>query len=262
MKKRFLPFLLLSLLAVSSCGASSGKETYIGIISAMDNEIQLLLKEANIKEEKDIAGITYHIGTLKDKPVIISRSGIGKVNASSGITTLLNSFDISKVLFTGVAGGLRDDEEVLDVVVGTKVVEHDYGFITNDGFEWGGGDPGKKEPGEYYECDKNMVDLAYSSALSVMGEDHVFKGLIATGDQFIASSEYVEWLTKEFDAYACEMEGASVAKVCKNYNKPLAILRTLSDKADGNAHDSYADFGDRAADQSSKIVMKMLESLS
>ena len=58
------------------------------------------------------------------------------------------------------------------------------------------------------------------------------------------------------------MEGASVAKVCKNYNKPLAILRTLSDKADGNAHDSYADFGDRAADQSSKIVMKMLESLS
>ena len=174
---------------------------------------------------------------------------------------MLNTYDISKVIFTGIAGGTRDDEEVLDEVIGTKVIEHDYGFRTKDGFVWGGGDPGKKEPGEYFECDKSLVDLAYTSALTVMEEKHIFKGLIATGDQFIASSEYVNWLQEEFDTYACEMEGAAIAKVCTNYEKPFVILRTLSDKADGEAHESYADFGDKAADQSSKIVLKMLETI-
>ena len=262
MKKRQLPFLLLSLLALSSCGGDNAKQTYIGIVSAMDNEIRLLLENADIKEEKTIGSDTYHIGTLKGQPVIITRSGIGKINSSSGITTLLNSYDISKVIFTGVAGGVKEEESVLDEVIGTKVVEHDYGFITNDGFVWGGGDPGKKEPGEYYNCDQALVDLAYSSAITVIEEKHVYKGTIATGDQFVASSDYVEYLNAEFDAYACEMEGAAIAKVCINYKTPFVILRTLSDKADGNAHDSYADFGDKAANQSSKIVMKMLESIA
>ena len=68
-------------------------------------------------------------------------------------------------------------------------------------------------------------------------------------------------ILKKFDAYACEMEGVSAAKVCQTYEKPFVILRTLSDKADGDAHESYADFGDLAAKQSNKIVIKMLESL-
>ena len=261
MKNKLLLLSLLSVIALSACSSSNDKTMYIGIVSAMDNEIQLLLKEADIKEEKVVGGVTYHVGTLKNQPVIITRSGIGKIRASSGITTLLNNYDISKVIFTGIAGGTRDDEAVLDEVIGTKIIEHDYGFRTNDGFVWGGGDPGKKEPGEYYECDKSLVDLAYTSALTIMEEKHIFKGLIATGDQFIASSEYVSWLQEEFDAYACEMEGAAIAKICTNYEKPFVILRTLSDKADGEAHESYIDFGDRAADQSSKIVLKMLETI-
>ena len=249
----------IPLLLLSSC--NNVEEEYIGIVSAMDNEISLLLKQAEIKEEKTIGGIKFYIGSLSDKPVVISRSGIGKIRAGSGITALLNNFNISKVIFTGIAGGTRDDENVLDEVIGTSVIEHDYGFVTDDGFVWGGGDPGKKEPGERYYCDTSLVDLAYESALATMSDRNIFKGLIATGDQFISSTNYVNWLQEEFDAYACEMEGASAAKVCTAYEKPFVILRTLSDKADGNAHDSYADFGDRAADQSSKIVMKMLESM-
>ena len=261
MKSRLFLLPLLTAITLSSCNTSNNKTTYIGIVSAMDNEISLLLKEANITEEKTIADITYHIGTLRDKPVIICRSGIGKINASRGVTTLLNYYDVSKILFTGIAGGVREDEQVLDQVIGTTIVEHDYGFITNEGFVWAGGDPGKQEPGEYYPCDPGLVDLAYQSALSFMNEEHIFKGLIASGDQFIASSEYVNWLQEQFDAYACEMEGASIAKACKIYQVPFLVIRTLSDKADGNAHESYANFGDLAADQSSKIIMKMLESL-
>ena len=261
MKNKLLLLLSVPVLVLSACNSTQNKKEYIGIISAMDNEISLLLKQAKIKEEKIIAGVTYHIGSLNNKPVIISRSGIGKIRASSGITTLLNTFDISKVIFTGVAGGIRDDENVLDEVIATSVVEHDYGFITDDGFEWGGGDPGKKEPGEYYYCDTSLINLAYECAIATMGKEHVFKGVVATGDQFISSTNYVKWLQDEFNAYACEMEGASVAKVCTAYQKPLVILRTLSDKADGNAHDSYVNFGDLAAEQSNKIVLKMLESL-
>lgn len=258
--KLFLLFGIVSF-ALSACSNAQTKTERIGIISALDTEISLLLEEAKIDEEKNIGGVKFYIGSLKNKPVIISRAGIGKVRAGSGVTSMLNFYNISKVIFTGVAGGLRDEEEVLDQVIATKVVEHDYGFITDDGFEWGGGDPGKKEPGEVYVCDPSLVNLAYESAISVMDSKHVFKGLVATGDQFISSNTYVEWLKNEFDAYACEMEGASIAKICDTYDKPYVILRTLSDKADSEAHESYENFMDVAADQSSKIVLKMLESM-
>ncbi len=142
------------------------------------------------------------------------------------------------------------------------MVEHDYGRITNDGFEWISGDPGTgSESGEYYYCDTELVDLAYDAAVQVLGEEHVFKGTIATGDQFIASEEYVKRLQDDFDAYACEMEGAAVAVVCMKYETPFIVVRALSDKADGNAHDSYDNFGDIAGDNSSRIVIKMLDSL-
>lgn len=105
------------------------------------------------------------------------------------------------------------------------------------------------------------MDLAYKCAVDNMNEDHVFKGLVATGDQFITSTNYVDWLVSEFDAYACEMEGASIGKICSAYNKPFVVLRTLSDKADSEAQESYVNFMDLASDQSSRIVMDMLGSL-
>ena len=258
--KFFFP-LLLSLLA-SCLGCEQGKRTqYIGIVSAMNVEIELLLKQATIQETKTIGTATFHIGKLKGKDVVISQSGIGKINASSSITSALTHYDVSKVIFTGVAGGVKDEESVLDQVVGTKVVEHDYGYRGNDGFIWCGGDPGLQEPGEFYECDKALVDLAYECSLATLKDQKVFKGTIASGDQFVASSEYVAYLNEQFDAYACEMEGAAIAKVCANYDKPFVILRTLSDKADGVAKESYVDFMDAAGDQSSSILLRMLESL-
>ena len=247
------------------CGCSSKPEEateYIGIVSAMDNEIDLLLKEAKIDRVETIADVEYHIGSLHGQPVIITRSGIGKVRAASGVTAMLTQYPISKVLFTGIAGGVADETQVLDEVIATRLLEHDYGILSNDGFEWRSGDPGfGGEPGIYYDCDPQLVQLAYDAAVEVVKEDHVFKGTIATGDQFIANSEYVEKLQKDYDAYACEMEGAAVAAVCDKYEIPFVVIRALSDKADGNAHDSYENFGNIAADNSSRIVIKMLDSI-
>ena len=174
---------------------------------------------------------------------------------------MINNYNITKVIFTGIAGGLLDSEKVLDVVIATKLVEHDYGMLDNTGFVWTSGDPGiSKSDGDYYDCDTNLVNLAFDKAKGVVGDSHVFKGVIATGDQFIANEEYVNKLRTDFDAYACEMEGASIAVVCTNYNIPFVVIRTLSDKADGLAHDTYAEFGDEAAKNSSFIVISMLKS--
>ena len=250
--------LLLFVIFLSSCN----KKEYIGIISALDNEIDILLDEAKIEREDEIGGVIYNVGTLENKNVVITKAGVGKIRSSSAITAMINNYNITKVIFTGIAGGLLDSEKVLDVVIATKLVEHDYGMLDNTGFVWTSGDPGiSKSDGDYYECDTNLVNLAFDKAKGVVGDSHVFKGVIATGDQFIANEEYVNKLRNDFDAYACEMEGASVAVICIRYAIPFVVIRALSDKADGAAHDSYENFGDIAALNSSKIVLKMLEKM-
>lgn len=265
--KRIVVLLLVLVLLVfclCACDKKTEEKEYVAIISAMDNEIAALLDEANIEYEEDFGGVTYHVGTLRGQNVVIAKSGIGKVRASSVATTMFNEYKIKSVLFTGIAGGVKDGTEVLDVIISTRLVEHDYGTWTNDGFIWTSGDPGMGiEPGEYYMATPDMVELAYNSAVEVLqgSEYAVYKGTIATGDQFIASEDVCERLRTDYDAYACEMEGASVAVICIRYAIPFVVIRALSDKADGAAHDSYENFGDIAALNSSNIVLKMLEKM-
>ena len=175
---------------------------------------------------------------------------------------MLIRYPISKVIFTGIAGGVGDETRVLDQVIATRLVQHDYGYITNDGFEWSssvlGEEAGEKE---FYLCDPELVELAYQAAVQTLGASHVFKGTIATGDQFVASEEYVRKLQRDFDAIACEMEGASVAAVCSEYQVPFVVIRAMSDKADGNAHESFDNMADLAADNSCRIVLQMIDSM-
>ncbi len=264
-KKLSVLILICVLISVFVCGCSpKAEETteYIGIVAAMDNEVDLLLEDTKIDRVDTIAEVKYYIGTLHGQQVVITHAGIGKIRAAAGITALLDRYPISKVIFTGIAGGVADETELLDEVIAERLVEHDYGILSNEGLKWCSGDPGAGgEEGIYYECDPELVQLAYDAAVEVVGEDHVFKGTIATGDQFIANSEYVKKLQSDYDAYACEMEGAAIAVVCLKYDTPFVVIRALSDKADGNAHDSYENFGDIAGDNSSQIVIKMLDSI-
>ena len=204
MKNKTMSVLLTGLIVIAATGmepiCAQGTESEIndnrpvGIISAMDNEIKLLLKDAKIDHIDQIGGMEFNVGELCGRDVVIMRAGVGKVHAASGAATLLNTFDPSCIIFTGIAGGVGDETKVLDVVIATDLVQHDYGKITDDGFEWYdeyGGENG------YYSCDQDLVNLAYESAASVIGEDHVFKGTVATGDQFIASGNYVEILQND-----------------------------------------------------------------
>ena len=262
---------MLALSMFTGCSSKRAEEqadaptSYIGIISALQNEVDLLLKEAEIERTDTIGGVDYHVGKLCGKDVVIVKAGIGKSLSASCTAAMLNNYDISAVYFTGIAGGVGDETEVLDEVIATSLVQHDYGNITNDGFVWTAGNEGA--PGEerkegdngYYPCDEDLVDLAYRSAVKVVGEEHVFKGVIASGDQFIESEEYVKLLQDEFDALACEMEGSSIALVCMQYDVPFIVIRAMSDKADGKAHESFDNMADIAADNSSRIIMQMLK---
>jgi len=256
-------------LMLCSCGNKAQKAMdavddteYIGLISAMDNEIDMLIDEADIDHTDTIGGVEYHVGTLCGKKVVIVKAGIGMVLSASVTTTLLNEHNISKVIFTGIAGGTGDQTKVLDEVIGDRYVEHDYGTITDDGFTWTYGNTGE-EVGDkgYFYSDPELADLAYESAVSVVGKDRVHRGTIASGNQFIVSEEYSDRLEKDFEAIACEMEGAAVAEICGQYDTPFVVIRAMSDKADGKAHESFDNFGDEAADNSSRIVMEMLKNM-
>lgn len=263
MKKWIILLLCLCLCLPAACAEQApeapDESGMIGIISAMDNEIKLLLSHAEIDHVDTIGGVELHVGTLCGKKVVIAKAGIGKVLAASCTSIMLSHYPVTALVFTGIAGGVGDETQVLDIVIATKTVQHDFGQHTNEGFEWQA--PEGREDG-YYTCDPDLVETAYRAAVEVVGEGHVFKGVIATGDQFIASEAYVKNLQDSFDALACEMEGASVCAVCEAYGVPCVVIRSMSDKADGKAHETYENMADIAADNSGKIVMKMLEEMS
>lgn len=244
---------------VSETVSNNSESQPIGIITAMSNELKMLLDKAEISETKTIGGVDYNIGKLEGQDVVLVQGGIGKAMAAAGTTVLINEFNVKSILFTGIAGGVGDEVKVLDEVIATDLVFHDYGNQTNDGFVWDAA-AGVNEDGTI-PVDKELSQKAYEAAVSVLGEEHVFQGRIATGDQFVASSEYVTYLQDEFDAIACEMEGAAVARIAAQYEVPCCVIRAMSDKADGVAHDTYENFGDKAADNSAKIVLTMLQNM-
>lgn len=245
--------------ASESSAAAVTENQPIGIITAMSNELKMLLEKTEISETKTIGGVDFSIGTLEGQDVVLVQGGIGKTMAAAGTTVLINEFNVKSIIFTGIAGGVGDEVKVLDQVIATDLVFHDYGSQTNDGFVWNG-DSGFNEDGSI-PVDEELSQKAYEAAVSVLGEEHVFQGRIATGDQFVASSEYVTYLQDEFNAIACEMEGAAVARIAAQYEVPCCVIRAMSDKADGAAHDTYENFGDTAANNSAQIVITLLQNL-
>lgn len=264
--KRISAFLLAMLLTASLGAVALAAENKteagpIGIISAMDVELKQLVEEAEIAKQETVAGNTFYTGTLNGVDVVLVKAGIGKVMAASCTQTLINNYRVGGVVFTGIAGGVGDDVNVMDMVIGTGLVQHDYGTETNDGFEWNGNAAADQDTG-IIPVDEALSKIAYDSACAVLGAEKVHQGIIATGDQFISSETYVAELQTKFDALACEMEGAAVARVCDQYGVPCAVLRCMSDKADGIAHDTYEFNYTQASNTSASVVIDMMETLA
>ena len=242
----------------------------IGILSAMTLEIETLGQELTDKTEMTVQGIRFTTGSLKDRKVVLTHSGMGKVNAAMAATLLVEQFQPTHVLFTGIAGGLNPDLRPGDVVIGAKTAYHDYGEWTPEGFRVGRTvDPftGKPNP-LFFPADAGLVAVAEKAALDLKlapvkttsGErtPRVVTGVIVTGDAFVASLAKKDALRKEFKADAAEMEGAAVAQVCWQRRVPCLILRSLSDSAGAEAQENVILFEKSAAQNAALLVTSIV----
>ena len=222
----------------------------IGVIGAMQMEIDNLKEsKENIKTEI-ISGVTFVSGTIGDKEVVAAVSGIGKVFAAICTEAMILTYHVDMIVNIGVAGTLCKELGVMDVAVADRVVQHDMNTSAL-------GDPvgllsGLNEI--FLPADENMRKLLCECLLDK--GIHYKVGTIATGDLFLHKPEQKEKLNQRFEAIAGEMEGGSIGHVCYVNQVPFAVLRSISD-GEGGAMD-YATFAERAALRASEVVIAFI----
>ncbi|MDT3425677.1 adenosylhomocysteine nucleosidase [Paenibacillus forsythiae] len=223
-----------------------------GIIGAMDEEIKLLLEQMEHSEAVVRAGITYYKGSIGGNSIVVSKSGVGKVNAAVTTQIMIDSFGAHKILFTGVAGALHPELEVGDIVISSECMQHDVD-VTPLGYARG---VIPYQDTSVFPADPELVQFA-EQACRNLGVRYV-TGRVLSGDQFIASQESVAVLREQLDGACAEMEGAALAQVCHMNGIPFVVIRSMSDKADGSADVSYAEFTETASRQSHQILSVIL----
>lgn len=226
----------------------------IGIIGAMDEEIQLLKQEMIISEIVNIANMEFYVGKLYNQEVILVRCGIGKVNAAICTQILIGQFNVKAVINTGVAGAIHHELEVMDVVISTDVQQHDFDVT---GFGYKIGEIPRMER-SIFTADSSLVDLAFEASRNLLTENKVMKGRIVSGDIFVSSGQLKDKLWTVFNGFCTEMEGAAIGHTCFVNGIPFVIIRSMSDKADGSAHVNFNEFVEKAAKLSKDIVRNML----
>ncbi|QUH26119.1 5'-methylthioadenosine/adenosylhomocysteine nucleosidase [Serpentinicella alkaliphila] len=229
----------------------------IGIIGAMDEEVNILKDEMEIIETIKIASMDFYIGKLESKNIVLVRCGIGKVNAAICTQVLIDRFDIDLVINTGVAGAMHDSLNILDVVVSDDVLYHDFD-VTGFGYKLG---EIPRMDSSIFKADNNLVSISINAAKEVLKGEKVFKGRVVSGDIFVSSAELKEKINLEFNAYCTEMEGAAIGHTCFLNNKPFVIIRAMSDKADGSAHANFNEFVEKASHNSKEIVKGILKQI-
>ncbi|MFC7441251.1 5'-methylthioadenosine/adenosylhomocysteine nucleosidase [Laceyella putida] len=225
----------------------------IGIIGAMDEEIAQLLGEMEQVQQQTFYNITYYAGTLCATPVVLCKSGVGKVNAAVCTQTLIDRFQVEAVLFTGVAGALHPDLDIGDLVISTECQQHDID-ASAVGFPKG---TVPFQDVSIFPADPALVAWAAEAGRRIAGVN-VMTGKVLSGDQFISDANKVRELREQFAGACVEMEGAAVAHVCHLAGVPYVVIRSMSDRADHTADVNFAEFTELASERSAHIVREIL----
>lgn len=222
----------------------------IGIIGAMELEVAELKSKMELKSVVEKASMKFHEGVLNGKDVVIVQCGIGKVNAGICVQILSDVFGVDAVINTGVAGSLRSEINIGDIVVSKDSCEHDMD-VRPLGYE-----PGiiPQMTASFFEADRKLVEEAITVCKEVNPDISVYEGRVLSGDQFISDADKKDWLISTFDGSCTEMEGAAIAHAAYLNNIPYVVIRAISDKADGSAHMDYPEFERAAAKHSAKLV--------
>lgn len=230
----------------------------IGIIGAMDEELERFKEDMKMKEKLSIANFEYITGKIMDTEVVMVKCGIGKVNAAICTQILILKFDVNAIINTGVAGALKDDLDIGDIVISDEVLYHDFD-VTAFGYKRG---VIPRMETSVFKADRKLVNLALKSGKRFVKSNNIVVGRVLSGDKFINNKNDLRYLFEEFGGYAVEMEGAAIGH-CAHLNKiPFVIIRSISDRADVSAKIDYRQFVKRAAENSSDIVKGMLAEMS
>jgi len=225
----------------------------IGIIGAMDQEIDALIRQMKDKEEKTMAGMTFHHGKLWNNEAVVVKSGVGKVNMAVCTQLMIDLYEVDILINTGIAGGLHKDIEVGDIVISSDAMQHDVD-VTSRGFK----------PGEIpfmessvFKADPELAAMAKEACEIVNPEIACYIGRVVTGDQFISDNRKKAEIIEKFDACCAEMEGAAMAQVAVLNKVPFVIIRAISDKADDQAKVLVKEFEEKAIVHTLKLLAAM-----
>ncbi|HEY8364235.1 MAG TPA: 5'-methylthioadenosine/adenosylhomocysteine nucleosidase [Haloplasmataceae bacterium] len=225
----------------------------IGIIGAMEEEVESLKKLMNDLEIRSYRGFLFYKGKIADKDIVLMQSGIGKVNASVGTTILLEHFLVELIINIGTAGGIKPSCEVLDIVLSEKVSYHDVD-VTAFQYEYG---QVPKCP-RYFTSDEKLLNLTERILKEANKKYH--KGLIVSGDAFIHDEKQIKNIAKYFpEALAVEMEAAAISHVCYIYKIPFIVIRSLSDIAGKKSAISFDKYLQLSSENACMIVKKLIE---
>lgn len=236
---------------------ADGLMSKIGIIGAMEVEVAQLKEKMENVQVKTKANMVFCEGTLNGKPVVVVRSGIGKVNAAVCTQILIDDYKADAIINTGIAGSLKNEINIGDVVVSKEAMYHD---MDATGFGYPKGCIPQMET-SCFPAHEGLVLLAVQTCRAVNPEIGVSTGTIVSGDQFISSGEKKDEIKKEFDASCTEMEGAAIAHAAWLNEVPFVIIRAISDKADNSASMDYDEFEKQAVEHSVRLVEHMVKAL-
>jgi len=207
----------------------------IGIIFAMEEELEALRKKIKVHRICQIFDLVFYEGVLNDKSIVLLESGVGKVNAARAAQIMISNYAIDYLYNIGVAGGVDNGLSVGDIVISNEVVQHDFditvfnhkkGYIPNIG--------------DSIKVDKKLLN----KVKDILDKDNILykEGVIATGDIFCTEKKMGEKINNKFKALCVEMEGASIGQVAYLCNIPFLIIRSISDTPNNNNKITYEEF--------------------
>lgn len=221
----------------------------LGIIGAMHIEVEKVKSLMENKTAETVSGIEYVSGTLHGKEIVIAACGIGKVAAAMCTQTMILKYSPECIINTGVGGSLDARLSIGDIAIGESLVQHDMDTSPL-------GDPVGLISGlniVNIPADERVVSVLEKAAEKLDGVKTV-RGIIASGDQFVASAEKKKYIVDTFNASVCEMEGAAIAQVCFTNAVAFCVVRAVSDCADGSSHMAYNEFLPVAASNAARLI--------
>ena len=230
----------------------------VGIIGAMDLEVQALKGLMDNAVVETISTIDFYKGNINGVETVVAVAGVGKVNAAVCTQILIDVFDVKAVINTGIAGSLKAEINIGDLVISSDLVHHDMDAVS---FGYPKGQIPQMDVFSF-EADRALADLAEKVCEEVNPEIQVFHGRVVSGDQFIADKETKENISTLFAGYCTEMEGAAIAQTAHLNEVPFVVLCAISDKADDSASMDYPTFEKQAVAHSVRLVRGMMKNLA